>query len=162
MKLSNYFTLDEFLRSETAMKKGFKEQYSPEIHIVQNLRLLAENIADPIRDYFGSFSPTVAYRCDRLNKAVGGAKNSEHLYGKAFDETFIRNGVNVSNQIADWLIYHSNLRWSKLILEMPFKEGNKINYRWLHVGYDISNLKNEILVAKKNAFGKTVYEIFKK
>ncbi|HTF82571.1 MAG TPA: D-Ala-D-Ala carboxypeptidase family metallohydrolase, partial [Cytophagales bacterium] len=145
------------------MTNGFKEQYNPPKSVIDNLKLLADNILEPIRDRYGAFAVTCAYRCPRVNKAVGGASNSEHLYGKAIDETFIDGGKNVCNDVANWLIYDSGLKWSKLILEYPFKDTDgRINYRWLHIGYDTDNLKNEILIAKKSKEGKVIYEVFKK
>jgi zinc D-Ala-D-Ala carboxypeptidase len=147
MKLSENFTLQELTASETAMKNGFTEQYSPSIEVIENLKLVAVNLLEPIRDKFGSFSPTVGYRCQRVNKKVGGATNSEHLRGCAIDETFFKDGKNICNVVSDWLIKDSGLKWSKLILEAPFKEGKVVNYRWLHIGYDRSNLHNQILIA---------------
>jgi len=163
MKISKYFTLEEFINSETAMKQGIKEQYSTSLDVKTNLISLATNLADPIREKFGSFSPTCGYRCERLNKIVGGVKNSEHTRGQAFDETFIRHGENISNEVAKWLIDASGLKWSKLILEFPFNEpGKPVNYRWLHIGYDQNNLTNQILIARKNILGQTTYQNFTK
>ena len=156
MKLSTNFSLSEFTSSETAMKNGFAEQYNPPLEVVNNLKKLAENLAEPIRAKFGSFSPTVAYRCKRTNDKVGGAAKSEHLRGQAFDETFIKDKVNISGQVFLWLI-NSGLKWSKLIWEF----GDENNPRWLHIGYDITNLNNEVLIAKKNTFGKTIYINYK-
>jgi hypothetical protein len=156
MKLTTNFSLSEFTASETAMKNGFAEQYQPTKEIVDNLRKLAQHLAEPIRAKFGSFSPTVAYRCERLNNAVKGAKKSEHLQGKAFDETFIKDGVNISGEVFKWLL-KSGLQWSKLIWEF----GDENNPRWLHIGYDETNLNNEVLIAKKNTFGKTIYINYK-
>lgn len=153
MRLTQNFTLKEFTNSETAAKNGFLEQYNPTENIVNNLRKLATHIAEPIRAEFGSFSPTVAYRCERVNTAVKGAKNSEHLRGQAFDETFIKDGKNISGEVFFWLL-KSKLQWSKLIWEF----GDVNNPRWLHIGYDESNLKNEVLVAKKLGNGRVVYE----
>jgi zinc D-Ala-D-Ala carboxypeptidase len=160
MKLSEHFTLQELTASETAMKNGFTEQYSPSIEVIENLKLVAVNLLEPIRAKFGSFSPTVGYRCPRVNKKVGGATNSEHLRGCAIDETFIRGGINICDEVAHWLMNESGLRWSKLILEMPFKDGYITNYRWLHIGYDKNNLNNQVLVAKKNVLGQTYYESY--
>lgn len=157
MNLSFNFTLKEFINSETATKNGYSEQWNPNAEIINNLTVLAENTAEPIRKKFGSFSPTVGYRCERTNKAVGGASNSEHLYGKAFDETFIRDGKNISGEVFDWIIAGGLLKWSKLILEFPDKNGVP---RWLHIGYDRNNLSKQVLVAEKNIFGKTVYTDF--
>ena len=154
MRLSQNFTLEEFTRSETAMKYGFKEQYAPPREVIDNLVLLATNIAEPIRRQFGSFAPTCAYRCERVNTAVKGERKSEHLLGKAMDETFIKGGQNISREVFDWLVYKSGLKWSKLILEFPDKNGVP---RWLHIGYDTLNLNNQVMVAEKNAFGQKKY-----
>jgi len=157
MNLTFNFTLKEFINSETATKNGYSEQWNPSAEIINNLTDLAANVAEPIRKRFGSFSPTVAYRCERTNKAVGGASNSEHLYGKAFDETFIRDGINISGEVFDWIVAGGLPKWSKLILEFPDKNGVP---RWLDIGYDKKNLSKQILVAEKNMFGKTVYTDF--
>lgn len=157
MKISDNFSLKEFTNSETATKRGFSEQWNPSPEIIQNLKDVALNTAELIRTKFGSFSPTVGYRCKRTNTAVGGASNSEHLYGNAFDETFIKDGVNISREVFDWIIKGGLPKWSKIILEYPDKNGIP---RWLHIGYDKKNLDNIVLVAEKNMFGKTVYTNF--
>lgn len=163
MKISKYFNLEEFINSETAMKQGIKEQYNPSTEVKNNIIALATNLADPIREKFGSFSPTCGYRCERLNKLVGGVKNSEHTRGQAFDETFIRDGKNICDEVAKWLIYESGLKWSKLILEIPLAtQSGTVNYRWLHIGYDQNNLNNQILVARKDILGRTTYQNYKK
>jgi len=143
MKISDNFTLAEFTKSETAMKKGYREQFAPSPEIVENLKALAVNIAEPIRAKFGSFSPTVAYRCERTNKAVGGAIKSEHLTGCAFDETFLNGDKNISREVFEWIIKGGLTKWSKLILEFPDKNGVP---RWLHIGYDRKNLTKQVLV----------------
>ncbi len=130
LTLSPNFSLKEFTRSETAMKKGFTENYTPSKEVIENLRKLALNVAEPIRKEWGSFSPTVAYRCKRLNDALGGAKQSQHLLGQAFDETFIHDGINVCDKVFFWLI-KSNVPFTKLIWE----KGNENCPNWLHIGY---------------------------
>lgn len=146
MDLSENFTLAELTKSETAMKNNFSEQYKPSQEVIDNLKLLAVNVMEKITTKFGSFSPTVAYRCKRVNDKVGGAKNSEHLYGQAFDETF-----DDSKEVFFWVI--KNLKFSKMIWEF----GDVNQPRWLHIGYDTKNLNNTVLVSSKNALGKTVY-----
>lgn len=132
MKISKYFSLEEFLKSETAARRGFLEQYKPTISVVNNLKKLAENVADPIREKFGAWSPTCAYRCERLNKTVGGVQNSRHLTGNAFDETFIKNGKNISSEVFFWLLANKkNVKWTKIIWE----KGDVENPNWLHIEY---------------------------
>lgn len=154
MNISQNFTLKEFLNSETATRNNYSEQWNPTQEIITNLTDLAINVAEPIRKEFGTFSPTVAYRCTRTNTKIGGEKNSEHLYGNAFDETFIKEGKNISKEVFLWIIKGGLSKWSKLILEFPDKEGIP---RWLHIGYDKKKLNKQVLVADKNLLGQTIY-----
>jgi hypothetical protein len=153
MKLSQNFTLEEFTRSETAMKLGYLEQFTPSVIVVENLKALALNVAEKIRKEFGAFAPTVAYRCERTNKSVGGVQSSEHLIGCAFDETFIKDGKNISKAVFLWCINGGLPTFSQIIWEF----GNKDNPNWLHIGYNIKNNKKEILLSERNAFGGTNY-----
>ena len=79
-----YFTLKEFTRSRTADKLGFFN--TPLESDIQNLDLLVSNILDPLRKAWGKpIIVTSGFRVPRLNEAVGGVKNSDHLYGRAAD-----------------------------------------------------------------------------
>lgn len=132
MNISEHFTLQEFLKSDTAMRKGFVEQNNPPAEIVINLKKLAQEVAEPIRSKFGSFSPTCAYRCPRLNAEVGGAKNSMHLTGEAFDETFYdSHGTNISADVFYFLVENrKNIPFTELIWE----KGTIDTPQWIHVG----------------------------
>ncbi len=87
-RLSRNFRLSEFFRSYIARSlqinnfpKGEKLD-----DVSANLQNLCKYILQPIRTAFGSpIYVTSGYRCSKLNKAVGGAKNSYHLYGRAAD-----------------------------------------------------------------------------
>lgn len=136
MKISKYFSLEEFTRSETASKLGMIEQYNPSQEVIENLKKLAVNVADPIREQFGPWSPTNGYRCSKLNeyfrKTIGASKNSKHLTGQAFDETFIKGGKNISHEVFYWLLANRDtVKWTKIIWE----KGNVDCPRWLHVEY---------------------------
>jgi uncharacterized protein YcbK (DUF882 family) len=76
MKLTKNFKLSEF-----KCKCGCK---MPD-DVLDNIKLLANDL-QTIRDYvLKPIHPTNAYRCKKHNKEVGGVKNSQHLYGKAAD-----------------------------------------------------------------------------
>lgn len=52
---------------------------------IRNLRQLAKNL-EVLRQYYGlPIYVTSGYRSESYNKKVGGARRSQHLYGKAAD-----------------------------------------------------------------------------
>lgn len=84
MKLSKYFSLEEFTRSDTARKLGIDNTPTPE-HIA-NMSDFAVNLLDPLREAWGSpLIITSGYRGFYLNKAVNGSTSSAHCYGLAAD-----------------------------------------------------------------------------
>ena len=53
MQLSKNFTLAELTKSQTAERKGINN--TPNSEAIENLKMLADNILQPVRDEFGSF-----------------------------------------------------------------------------------------------------------
>lgn len=127
-----YFTLKELTRSTTATAKGIDNTPTPEVE--KNLTLLVENVLDPLREIYGKpITVNSGYRCPELNKAVGGSKTSDHVKGFAAD---ITGGSKEENERIFNIIKH-NFHFKQLIDENDFS--------WVHVSYDPSNLKNQIL-----------------
>lgn len=127
-----YFTLKELTRSITATAKGIDNTPTPEVE--KNLTLLVENVLDPLREIYGKpITVNSGYRCPELNKAVGGSKTSDHVKGFAAD---ITGGSKEENERIFNIIKH-NFHFKQLIDEKGFS--------WVHVSYDPSNLKNQIL-----------------
>lgn len=127
-----YFTLKELTRSATAEAKGIDNTPTPEVE--KNLTLLVENVLDPLREIYGKpITVNSGYRCQELNKAVGGSKTSDHVKGFAAD---ITGGSKEENERLFYLIKY-NFNFKQLIDEKDFS--------WVHVSYDPSNLKNQIL-----------------
>jgi zinc D-Ala-D-Ala carboxypeptidase len=83
MQLSPHFTLAEFTVSETAARKGIDNE--PGEAAIENLKRLAARL-EQVRFLFGApVIITSGYRSPPLNEAVGGAKNSAHMWGYAAD-----------------------------------------------------------------------------
>ena len=81
-----YFTIKELCKSSTANKLGINN--NPSKNIITNLEALVDYILDPLREEYGNpIMVNSGYRCNELNKAVKGSKNSAHLYGLAADIT---------------------------------------------------------------------------
>jgi len=84
MNLSPHFSLEEMLHSETAEKKHIENRINAEE--VNNLKRLCEAVLEPLREHFGTpIRINSGFRCQALNKAVGGAPNSYHTKGRAVD-----------------------------------------------------------------------------
>lgn len=91
----------------------------------ENIVALVENLLDPIREAWGSpIIVSSGYRCPELNKAVGGSKNSQHLYGMAAD---LDIGMPVDNKKLFEFIQTLDLDFDQLIDEKK--------YQWIHISY---------------------------
>jgi hypothetical protein len=150
MKLSENLELAEVIRSSTAKRLGIKNEPTA-IHL-NNLKILAKKIFQPIRSHFGRpIFISSGYRSAALNKATPGASTtSQHSRGEAIDIDM--DGTEISNkEIFDFI--RENLEFDQLI--------NEFDYSWVHVSYSSSGKqRKQILVASKVG-GKTVYSPFK-
>jgi uncharacterized protein YcbK (DUF882 family) len=151
MKLTNNFTLEELTKSETALRQNIDN--TPTVEVVENLKVLAEKVLQPVRDHFGrGVKVNSGFRCLAVNAAVGGvqgAKPSDHTRGMAAD---IEIPGLPNAELAEWI--ESNLEYTQVILEF-YTQGIP-DSGWVHVSYDPANLKKQSLTAVKRE-GKTVY-----
>jgi len=84
MQLSPHFCLDEFCRSLTAVRLGV--DMTPPPTVVAALDALVLTVLEPLRLVLGCpVRITSGYRPARLNAAIGGAANSQHVLGQAAD-----------------------------------------------------------------------------
>ena len=126
MKLSQNLTLAEACRSETAKRKHIDN--TPSGIEIDNLKLTAENIFQPIRDHFKKpIYVSSMYRCERLNGLVGGTSHSKHITGQAID--IDNDGTDVSNKDIFNFI-KDNLKFDVLIWEFGDDSPN-----WIHCSY---------------------------
>ena len=81
-----YFTMPELVRSRTAETHKPKPiDNTPPAHLLPNLHRLMDYL-DLIREAYGKpIRVSSGYRCYDLNRAVGGADNSQHKQGLAAD-----------------------------------------------------------------------------
>jgi hypothetical protein len=123
MLLSPHFTLEEFLVSETAARKGINN--TPTDAVVANLKRLAERL-ELVRAIFNApVVITSGYRSPELNEAVGGVKDSAHRYGRAAD--FIVPGMGSPLHIAQRITKYSAIDFDQLINEYD---------SWVHFGIE--------------------------
>jgi hypothetical protein len=148
MNLSANFNLRELTRSDTADRLDIDNQ--PNEEQIESLRLLCENILQPVRDHFGKpVKINSGFRCPTLNQATGGSATSDHCKGQACD--FEIDGVS-NPELAEWV--SQNCKYTQLILE--FYTQGQPNSGWVHASFNPENLKCQELTAVKVA-GKTQY-----
>jgi hypothetical protein len=153
MKLSEHLSLIEVTRSDSAKRRNISNQPTPE-HL-ENLKVLAANIFEPIRVHFKvPIFVSSGYRSKDLNTAIGGSLTSQHCTGEALDIDMDGSGDGVTNAMVFEYI-KNNLNFDQLIWEF----GSPDNPDWVHVSYESTGRqRKQILKAVKNSVGKTVYQ----
>jgi len=140
MRLTENFTLEEMYASSTAARKGIDNMPSPVVQ--QNLRMLAEKVLQPIRDaYRHPITVTSGYRCAELNKAVGGAKASQHLTGCAADIKCSHTSKAYLFQLILRMMREGRITVGQLIWEY----GDAKEPNWIHVSLPTRGKKNQVL-----------------
>lgn len=141
MNLTKNFTLEELISSPTAKRLGIDN--TPSAEQLENLFKLA-GVLQKIRDSFGlSIVVNSAFRCEALNKAVGGASNSDHKFGCAADiqtvgDKYNRNLWNLITRMAErgeielrQIIDEYNLSWIHISINSKYNE--RRNNQILHI-----------------------------
>lgn len=126
ISLSPHFTLDEMLRSGTALKRNIDNTPADEA-VVEALRQLCQNPLESLRRRFGRIIVTSGYRCPELNRAVGGTPRSQHLRGEAAD--IYVSGADMARRYVAHLQQAAN--FDQVIVE---PRGARTP-RWLHISY---------------------------
>jgi zinc D-Ala-D-Ala carboxypeptidase len=138
MQLSKNLSLAEVIRSETAKRKGISNMPT-EAHI-ENFKLLAEKVFQPIREHFGvPIHISSGYRSAALNTAIKGSGSSQHCSGEAIDIDM--DGTAITNaQIFNYI--KENLEFDQLIWEF----GTDTNPDWVHVSYESTGKQRKMML----------------
>lgn len=125
--LSKHFKLSEFIRSATASAK--KIDNTPSLEVVSNLQQLCIHVLEPLREHFNCpITISSGYRCQALNKAVGGVATSQHMTGEAAD-------IHIPDEATGkrWFLWiMNNLHYDQLIWE---KSTPTSTHHWIHVSF---------------------------
>ena len=152
--ISKHITYDEATASSKA--KELKINNDPNSKQLTNMKLLAENIFEKVREHFDTpIYISSFFRSSKLNTKIKGSSTSQHCanVGAAMDiDADVYKGVT-NSEIFNYIL--ENLNFDQLIWEF----GNDENPDWVHVSYvsDILNRK-EVLKAYKDKDNKTVYK----
>jgi len=148
VKLSQNFTIQEYIKSQTALRQGIDN--TPTEEHMGNATALFRNVVQKVRDQFGVTVINSGYRGEALNKAVGGSSKSQHCKGEAVD---IECPGTPNYDVAKWI--EDNLDFDQLILE--FYTPGIPDSGWVHVSYKAEGNRKSVLTAMKEN-GKTVYK----
>ena len=131
--ISEHISYKEGVYSITATRLGVEN--IPNDEQLNNMELLAEKVFEPLREWVsGPIKVNSFFRGSELNRAIGGARKSQHMKGQAIDidDTF---GLATNAEMYHWI--KENLDFDQLIWEF----GDDDNPNWLHVSY-VSPEKN--------------------
>jgi hypothetical protein len=155
MQLSNNLSLAEVMRSETAKRKGISNM--PTKAHIENFKLLAEKVFEPIREHFGApIHISSGYRSAALNKAVGGSSSSQHCSGEAIDIDMDGSAHGITNKMVfDYI--KDNIQFDQLIWEF----GTDKNPDWVHVSYESTGKQRKQILKAVKKGGATSYVPYK-
>lgn len=122
-KLTEHFTLEEMVLSQTAARLGIDNTPTPEI--LKNLRVTAAKLEEIRTLLRAPILVSSGYRAPAVNAAVGGSKNSAHMLGLAAD--FTAPGFGTVLQLAR-KIAASGIVYDQLIYEFG---------TWVHIGLSV-------------------------
>ncbi len=147
MRLTRNFTLEEFTASDQAVRLGIDNTLPAQY---ANQALLTAQMMERVRGYLseqaGRDTPiqvTSGYRCEALNRAVGGSERSDHMRMMAVD--FRASGFGAPQQICKALAPALiELQLGQLILEYG---------SWVHVSLAIpSKAINRVITRTANGY----------
>lgn len=147
--ISDHITYQEATESETADQLGVKND--PPEEILQVMKVTAAKVFEPLRRFWrcpiwvSSF-----YRSAEVNRALKGAKNSQHMSGEAMDIDAQVYGMISNRQVFEYL--RDNCMFDQLIWE----EGTDDEPAWVHVSYKADHNRMEVL-RKIRVKGKAKY-----
>ena len=125
--ITMHFTIEELYASKTAKDKGINNK--PSVREMVNLVYLCAYVLEPLRKAMGEpIKIGSGFRCQQLNKAVGGVSNSQHLKGQAAD-LCIDGDIQKGRKWFEYIRKH--LPFDQLIWEKNPKTGSC----WVHVSF---------------------------
>jgi len=142
-RISKHISYKEAVGSNYAKQKGIKNK--PNEEQVENMKLLAEKVFEPLREWVGCpIRVNSMFRSLELNTALKGSKTSSHMKGEAMDITSMACGKeNCKSNLDMFHWIKDNLEFDQLIWEFGAEP------KWLHVSYNKDNNRKQVLVTKK-------------
>ena len=92
MNLSRNFTLQELIKSDTAIRLDINN--NPNSGQIEKLKALCENILQPVRDHFGRVKVTSGFRSEQLCIKIGSSVNSQHAKAELISNVWAQTMQN--------------------------------------------------------------------
>lgn len=144
MNCSQHFTLEEFVRSDKAARKGIDN--TPPDSVIKELERVAE-VMESVRSLLGHpIIITSGYRCSALNKEVGSKPSSLHVQGLACD--FICPDYGSPIEICK-AIQASQIEFDKCILEFY---NPTTGDGWVHIQLGRENRRQMLTINNHGTF----------
>jgi len=143
MILSKHFTLEEFVRSDTAVRKGIDN--NPSDSIIENLKITAMGMEEVRELLQVPILVTSGYRSPVLNRTIGGSKSSAHMHGFACDF--------IAPKFGNSLAIVNKIKESGILVDQCIMEGT-----WTHISFDPQMRQKFMTATFMN--GKAIYTDF--
>ncbi len=130
-----YFKFIEMIRSSKADEFGI-DNFPNQCDIIDNIIFTIECL-DNIREQYGKpLYISSGYRCDELNRRVGGKEKSQHKKGQAVDINL--GSVEMNRDFFNWCCANiKNLPIDQLIDES--------HYSWVHLSFTNEKQRHQVL-----------------
>jgi hypothetical protein len=130
--ISEHITFAEATYTSKKLPNG------PSENELKAMKLVALLCFEPMRKWYGKpLKVNSFFRSKEVNKAVGGASTSQHLFGEAIDLT--TGSIEDNVKLFEWA--KSNLTYDQIILEN--------NGVWVHISYRSGRNRQQVLRINK-------------
>jgi hypothetical protein len=150
-RISEHISYKEGIKSNTATRLGIKN--TPDDYQITNMVNISVNVFEPLRKYVGGpIRINSFYRCEELNRAIGGSSRSQHCEGRAID---LDDTLGHKTNAEMYQYIKDNLNFDQLIWEF----GDDTNPDWIHVSYVHPDENRKRCLRAERTNGKTTYRV---
>jgi len=150
-RISEHISYREAIKSNTASRLGIDN--TPSDYEITNMVGVAFNVFEPLRKYVGGpIRINSFYRCEELNRAIGGSSRSQHCQGRAID---LDDTLGHKTNAEMYKYIKDNLSFDQLIWEF----GDDTNPDWIHVSYVHPDENRKRCLRAERINGKTTYRV---
>ena len=150
-RISEHISYKEGIKSNTATRLNINN--TPDGYQASNMVGVAHNVFEPLREYVGGpIRINSFYRCEELNRAIGGSSRSQHCEGRAID---LDDTLGHKTNAEMYRYIKDNLSFDQLIWEF----GDDNNPDWIHVSYVHPDENRKRCLRAERINGKTTYRV---